>query len=314
MKKVSIIVPVFNTSARLRKCLDSILNQTLKNFEVIIINDGSNDDSEEIIKEYLYKNKELIKYISKKNEGVSKARNLGIKMANTDYLLFVDSDDYIDSKLLEILMPYINEKIDVIKFKLQEVDEENNILKRIEGPIFEKIDGQDAFNKLFCKDVLIDSPCCYLFKKKIFEKNGFEFQKKYHEDFGLIPLVLLKAKNVVSIKNYLYNYVQAENSITRNNDYNKTLERIKDCLFQYDSALKKIDEMDLNNITKQNAKIYYTNAIILKTNELNNKDKKWYIKELKRRKVYRNIKARNFKQLIKKIVLKLNIKIYLKMR
>lgn len=314
MTNISIIVPVYNTGKNLKKCLDSIINQTMQNFEIIIINDGSTDDSEEIINKYLEKNKDKITYISKGNEGVAKARNLGIKLAKSDYILFVDSDDYIDKKLIENVMPYIEKNIDIIKFKIQRVDENGNTLEKVAGPIFNKTSGQDAFDILFSKDLLIDSPCCYILKKELFTKNNLEFNRRYHEDFGLIPIVLLKAQSILSLPNYLYFYVQEKNSITRSDNYNKTIERIKDALFQYDNAIKIIDKMDLRKITKENAKIFYTNAIILKTNELEEKDKKWYIKELKNRKVYKNIISRNFKQLIKKIILRISIKVYLMMR
>lgn len=314
MSKISIIVPVYNTEARLRMCLESLVNQTIKDIEIIIINDGSTDGSENIIKEYKEKYSSLITYYNKQNEGVAKTRNFGIKKANADYILFVDSDDYIDSELVEKLMPYINRNIDMIKFKLKKIDESGNLLEEIEGPVFEETSGEDAFNKLYSTDVLIDSPCVYLIKKLLFIDNNFEFKRTYHEDFGLIPLVLIKAKTFISTPYYLYKYIQVSNSITRNEDYNKTLKKIDDTLCHFDNAICEIDKMNLNKYTKENAKIYYTNAIILKIYELKKDDRVKYLKELNKRKIYKNIKARNLKQLIKKILLKFNINLYLKMR
>ena len=106
MAKISVIVPVYNTSKYICKCLDSLINQTIKNeIEIIIVNDGSTDNSEEIIKNYIEKqeNKNLIKYYKKQNEGIAKTRNFGIEKATGEYILFVDSDDYIDNKLIEKL-------------------------------------------------------------------------------------------------------------------------------------------------------------------------------------------------------------------
>ena len=122
MSKVSIIVPVYNTGAKLKKCLDSLVNQTVKDIEIIIINDGSTDNSEEVIKEYIKNNSKenedktesnsvKIEFYSKENEGIAKTRNYGIEKANSDYILFVDSDDYIDLKLVEKLLPYIEQDI-----------------------------------------------------------------------------------------------------------------------------------------------------------------------------------------------------------
>ena len=148
----------------------------------------------------------------------------------------------------------------------------------------------------------------------MFTKNNFRFKQNYHEDFGLIPLIILSAETVVSIDLYLDYYVQVENSITRNENYQKTILKMDDVLVHYDNMIKEIEKMKLSNKTKENIKIFYTNAIILKLNELKPKDRKQYINELKKRKFSKNIKVRNFKQLIKKILLKLNINLYLKIR
>ena len=255
-----------------------------------------------------------IEFYSKENEGVAKTRNYGIEKATSDYILFVDSDDYIDLKLVEKLLPYIEKNIDLRKFKLQRVNENEEILEKTDGPVFEKTTGQEGFNKLYSQDVLLDSPCVYLIKKELFTKNNFTFKRKYHEDFGLMPLVIVSAPNIVSTPYYLYSYVQSSNSLMRNDDYNKTLKRIEDVWFHYDNAMNQIEKMNLEKTTKENIKIYYTNAVILKTYELKEEDQKQFIQEIKKRKMYKNIKARNLKQLIKRYLLKLNIKLYIKMR
>lgn len=314
MSKVSVIVPVYNTSKQLPICLNSLVNQTFKDIEIVVINDGSNDQSEEIIKEYMIRYEGMFKYFCKKNEGISKTRNYGIKKSDSEYILFVDSDDYIEKDTIEKLMPYINKNVEIIKFKLQKVDENGKILEKIDGPIFDEKSGPDAFNELYSKDVLIDSPCLYVIKKELFENNNLEFQRKYHEDFGLIPLLIVNAKSFVSTPFYLYSYVQKQNSITRNVDYSKTIDRFEDTLFHYDNAIIKIENMKLDEITKENVKIYYSNVLILRLNELKKEDKKKYIKEIKKRKIYKNIQPRNIKQLIKRCLIKFNMNLYLKMR
>lgn len=317
MAKISILVPVYNAENQIEKCLNSIIGQTYnEDIEIIIVNDGSTDNSENIIKKYIQQNQKsnIIKYYSKENEGIAETRNFAIDKASAEYILFVDSDDYLDKYTIEKLKPYIEKNIDLIKFKLQKVNEEGKVLEKIEGPIFEETTGEEAFNKMYCKDILIDSPCVYLIKKELLTKNNLKFQGIYHEDFGLIPFVILSAKSVVSTPYYLYQYVQSSNSITRNEDYMKTIKRMDSVLEHYDNMIKRIETMKLNNKTKENVKIYYTNAIILKIESLKEQDKNKYIQEIKKRKMYKNIKARNLKQLIKKICLKINIKLYLKMR
>lgn len=316
---LSIIVPIYNAEKYIEKCLDSLINQTRKEkIEIILINDGSTDNSSNVIKRYISKlvdeDKEIIRYYEKENEGIAKTRNYGIEKAKSKYIMFVDSDDYIDTRLVEKIEKYMQQNVDIIKFKLQKVDEKGKIIEKIQGPVFDKLTGEEAFNYMYCNDVLIDSPCVYVIKKDLFTKNNFRFKQTYHEDFGLIPLIILSAETVVSIDLYLYYYVQVENSITRNENYQKTILKMDDVLVHYDNMIKEIEKMKLSNKTKENIKIFYTNAIILKLNELKPKDRKQYINELKKRKFSKNIKVRNFKQLIKKILLKLNINLYLKIR
>ena len=116
MNKCSIIIPVYNVEKYLPKCLDSIVNQTYKNIEIICINDGSTDNSLKILEEYAQKD-ERIKIINQENQGVSVARNVGIDNATGDYILFVDSDDWIDRDTCKILKIELeNEYYDLIIF------------------------------------------------------------------------------------------------------------------------------------------------------------------------------------------------------
>lgn len=314
MSKVSIIVPVYNTANKLEKCLESLVNQTMQDIEIVIVNDGSTDNSEKIIMEYQDKYPNIIKYYKKENTGVSDTRNYGLNVAKSEYIMYIDSDDYIDIHTLEKLNKYIENGIEVIKFKLQKVDERGKIIGRFDGPVFEKTTGEEAFEKLYGEDVMLVSPCVYIIKKEIFTRNKFEFIGKYHEDFGLIPFIIITAKSIVSTPYYLYNYVQGKESITRTADYKKIVERAEQTLFQYDQMIKKIENIKLSKRAIENIKIYFTNATILKANELKKKDRKEYLKQIKKRKMYKNIKSRNIKQLIKRMILKTSTSLYLKMR
>lgn len=314
MSKVSIIVPVYNTANKLEKCLESLVNQTMQDIEIVIVNDGSTDNSEEIIMKYQDKYPNVIKYYKKENTGVSDTRNYGLNVAKSEYIMYIDSDDYIDIHTLEKLNKYIENGIEVIKFKLQKVDERGKIIGRFDGPVFEKTTGEEAFEKLYGEDVMLVSPCVYIIKKEIFTRNKFEFIGKYHEDFGLIPFIIITAKSIVSTPYYLYNYVQGKESITRTADYKKIVERAEQTLFQYDQMIKKIENIKLSKRAIENIKIYFTNATILKANELKKKDRKEYLKQIKKRKMYKNIKSINMKQLIKRMILKTSTSLYLKMR
>lgn len=313
MNNISVIIPVYNAESTIEKCISSIINQTKQVYEIVIVNDGSTDNSDQIINNML-KTYEKIKYYSKENTGVADTRNYGINKATGDYILFVDADDYIEENLIETVSEYINQGIELIKFKLKRVDNSGNVIEKVDGPTFSCITGEEAFNQMYYQDLLLDSPCVYVIKKELFTKNSFAFKGKYHEDFGLIPLILATSKTVVSLPNYFYTYIQGENSITRNEDYNKTIEKMQCVLFQYDNMLETIEHLKLSEETKKNIKLYYTNAITIKLNELKQKEKNQFIKEIKKRKMYQNIKTTNIKQKIKRILLKYNINLYLKIR
>ena len=121
MADISIIVPIYNAEKYLNKCIDSLVNQTKKELEFILINDGSTDSSEDIIKSYKDKR---IKYFKNKNQGIGKTRNFGIDKATGKYLMFLDSDDYLDINACEKLYnKAIKEKSDLVVFDFYRVEE-----------------------------------------------------------------------------------------------------------------------------------------------------------------------------------------------
>jgi len=136
----------------------------------------------------------------------------------------------------------------------------------------------------------------------------------YHEDFGLTPTILMLAKSVISTNIYGYNYVQTENSITRTEKYEKTLKKAYDNLIHYDNMIKNINSLKMTVKGAEKIKSYYSNAIILKTNTLNKEDVDKYILEIKKRNLTNEIETKTIKQKIKKIILKLSIKLYLKIK
>ena len=139
MPKFSIIIPVYNVEKYIGKCLDSIMNQTYKDYEVIIVNDGTKDHSMEIVKDY------DVKVINQKNQGLSAARNRGVKEATGDYILFIDSDDYIEKDLLKELNKSLKNNPDLVRFQVQEVYDNGKIMKYEEIP-FEDKSGEEAFS------------------------------------------------------------------------------------------------------------------------------------------------------------------------
>lgn len=287
----------------------------MQDYELIVVNDGSNDNTEQVVLEYKDKLNNKLKYFYKENTGVADTRNFGISKAEGKYILFIDADDYIDKDLLITQEENMDKSIDIIKFKMTKLDVEGNELEKIEGPTFDVISGQDAFNILFYQDILIDQLCIYLFRREYLIENNYKFVKgAYHEDFGLIPIMLVNAETVISTSMYGYYYIQSNNSIMRNTDHNKTIKKMKDSFMYYDNMIDKIKDMNITKFTKENMKIYYTNSILLKIKELNNEDRKIFINEFNKRKMRKNIKVRNLKQFIKRIILAINVNLYFKMK
>ena len=315
MPKVSIIVPVYNTENYVEKCLQSLAKQTMQDFEIIVVNDGSTDNSETTIKKFIEEHQTLnITYLRKENGGLASARNYGMKYAKGKYLSFIDSDDYIEENLYKDLEKYMEEEIDIIKFKMQTVDENGKIIEKLDGPVFEKSTGEEAYKKLCTFDLFIDPACIYLYKREFFMENNFQYELRYHEDFGLTSLIIIQAKSFVSTNKYGYYYLQTTNSLTRQKDYKTDIERAKDVLKHYDNMSQKLKNYQIQEETKKIVKRYYTNGVLLKTNSLKGEELDNYCKEIKKRKLYKNINPENLKQLVKRILLKLNVKLYLKMR
>ncbi|WP_349763510.1 glycosyltransferase [Fusobacterium sp. SYSU M8D902] len=178
--KVSIIIPVYNTSKFLTKCLDSVLNQSLKEVEIILLNDGSMDKSDEICLEYSKKYKN-IKYINKKNTGCSDTRNLGIKMAKGEYIAFLDSDDYVEKSMYEVLynQAYL-EKLDIMMCGILY----HNLIEKNQYSVSPK--RIKKFSDFFLYDILIASPCNKIFKKELILKNNIYFPVNTHQGEDLV--------------------------------------------------------------------------------------------------------------------------------
>ena len=213
--KFSIIIPIYNAEKYLVKCLESVVNQTYDNYELILVNDGSIDKSQRIIDKFSKKYGNIISF-SQKNSGQSAARNFALAKAKGDYVIFLDADDYLDLKLLEVLNDYLMKysDVDVLRFQANIVDENNQILNKIKFHEFDNKTGEDAFC-YFVEEDVFDTPCFYTYNLNFWKKHKFHFcEGRVHEDFGLIPQIILLSNKVSSIKFFGYNYVRNPESTT----------------------------------------------------------------------------------------------------
>ena len=298
--KFSIIVPVYNTEKYLKRCLDSIKSQSFKDYEVIIVNDGSVDNSSNIISKYPYK------IINQENLGLSIARNNGVKVSSGDYLIFLDSDDYIEKDLLKEINKSLTNNPDLVRYQIKEVFDNKSDINYKEIP-FENKDGVEAF-KLITKYHFVENAWAYAIKREYYLKEKFSFKKgTYHEDFGLMPLVIIKSKVVNSIDYAGYCYYQRDGSIMNNNDYTKTRKKVKDF---YNHYLYLVKEINKTKLDKSYFMSFISNSLILKITELEGKDYKEALNRLKKDKVFDNLLDDNLGRKIKKVLLKVSPKLY----
>lgn len=293
--KFSLIVPVYNTEKYLDKCLNSIFLNDYKNFEVIIVNDGTTDNSEYIINNYLQKYNNIV-YIKEENKGLSFARNEGVKKATGDYILFIDSDDFIEKDLLSTLNDNLSEKVDLLRFQIREIYDDKKVDYNEEG--FDITSSNNAFSKIV-KYKYIEPSVLYAYNREFYLNNKFKFTENiYHEDFDLIPRIIEKAKTVKSISYIGYNYLMRNNSITSTSDNVKELKKMDDVL----NSFKKVTEK--NEISN-----FYSTSVIDKYNTLSKENKKLYKNKIKELKVFDYFNDNTIKRKIKKIIYKIRFEV-----
>ncbi|WP_294225774.1 glycosyltransferase [uncultured Chryseobacterium sp.] len=214
LPKVSVIVPVYNVEKYLAKCLDSLISQTYQNIEILIVNDGSTDNSSQVIRTYSIKYPEKIRSFTKENGGLSDARNFGIDRATGDYIGFVDSDDYVTPVMFEEMV-HLAERHNakLVICNIQKVDQHDRIVQKLTQipNMPEKIDLAKNFS-LFSD--LSYFACNKLFRKELFKEKRFK-KAAHFEDIQLVPQLLLECETVAQTQNFHYQYFERTDSITK---------------------------------------------------------------------------------------------------
>ena len=224
---ISIIVPAYNVEKYIKTCLDSLINQTYSNFEIIVINDGSTDQTEKILNEY--ESNPKIRIFSQKNGGLSAARNQGLNLANGELVCFIDSDDSVKSDYLEKLAaPFFEDSnIDITVCGYQEKFENSEINHVLKS---QKITGAQATKDLLIKqqdfNILAWNK---LYRKKLFSNNHIEYPAgQIHEDNLTTYKLFSHAQKVFYLSDVLYIYQRTHSEITKNlYSKEKTLKRLQ---------------------------------------------------------------------------------------
>lgn len=240
-KIISVIVPVYNVENYLIKCLESLLNQTFEDYEVILVNDGSTDRSGQIAEEYAKANQEKFIYISQKNKGLSEARNKGMAYARGKYICFVDSDDYVEPNYLKELYACAQiDDADLVFCAFQSVDEHGNILKKV----FENgYETQKTYRVSERKDLLLTQNAAWnkLYKRSIIKENNLTFTSgAWYEDLRFVKKYMFFASKFVYCDKILLNYLIRQGSIMNSMGSKRNIE-IVDAIDEVIAFYKKHD-------------------------------------------------------------------------
>lgn len=228
MPKVSIIVPVYNVKEYLDECIQSIINQTHKNIELILIDDGSSDGSGQICDKYAELDSRIC-IIHKQNEGVSKARNEGIKIATGDYLAFVDADDYLNEDCYESLLSLCIDKcadICVSNSCYRNNESRDDVIQ------IHDYKTEEALKELFqcktsAKESIMCSMCDGIYRRELFSEISFPDDIHHFEDYFMKVLLINNAANVVTTSCPYYHYRMREGSANHVNINNKVISCLK---------------------------------------------------------------------------------------
>ena len=212
MAKVSIIIPIFNVEKYVHKTIDSVTNQTEKDIEIILVDDGSTDGSGKICDEYALKD-ERIRVIHKTNGGLSSARNVGIKVASSDYIMLLDGDDFLNAHAVSILNETMEKyPSDFIQFHYQEVREnDNDLIENHNEQIYQAHSLQEMYSNLYKAGGEFASACTKMYRKDVIKEVLFKNIR--HEDEMWCTDAFRNGMTVTYIPNVLYYYVMRENSI-----------------------------------------------------------------------------------------------------
>ena len=251
MVDISIIVPIYNASKYLKKCLDSLVNQTKKELEFILINDGSTDDSESIIKSY---SDTRIKYIKRSNHGIGKTRNFGINKSTGKYIMFLDSDDYLEENACEVLYKKIDkERLDLVVCDFYRVVNDSKVIEK--NTSFKNTSLKDNPNLLLNVNL---APWNKIYRSDLIKNNNIKFiEDLKYEDAPFVVLSLLKSKKIGKVDKTLVYYTIHEKSETtvrdeRIFDIIKIVDIIRSYFKDYSWSREVIDTLTIKILVNYN--------------------------------------------------------------
>ncbi|WP_373076767.1 glycosyltransferase family 2 protein [Fusobacterium mortiferum] len=305
---LSIIIPCYNVEKFIKNTLNSILEENLEDYEIILINDGSVDNTLSIIQEYsrIYK---FIKIITQKNQGVSEARNIGIKYSEGKYIYFLDGDDYLVKGELKKNLEILKETYEIIIFK-NYIRYKNKLFSIKNNLKTGKYSRNEILENIFSKKILKCVIGNFIVKKELILKNNIEFERKYSysEDYNFIIRCILRSKYLYFLNQEVFVYRRHEKSAMFKKINLTRLDSIKAI---YD--LEKIILLEKNNRLSNSYYYFFNMALIGNINELIRKKSKYkdvkiylrYLEEYKIKKLNLEYMALNFQLVLYLIFFKL---------
>lgn len=252
--KISVILPIYNGEKFLKRCITSIISQEYKNLELILINDGSTDETRQICEEYKSIDSR-IKLINKKNEGVSKARNSGLEIATGKYVAFIDSDDWLEKETYGNAIKKMEEKnIDILKFSY--IKEYGKVRKSYNytintNVVIQKKDYDKKVYPYMFSTYDMSSVCMTIFKREILDNIKFDSNLKYGEDFLFTTQAIVKSESIYVDPNFYYHYFCNNESATNKRDKELHMVKIKDIILAnnklFDELENKKELLELKN-------------------------------------------------------------------
>ena len=254
--KISIIIPIYNVEKYLEKCLNTIINQTYKNLEIILIDDGSTDNSSTICDEYCKKDKR-IKVIHKNNEGVSSARNKGIELSKGKYIVFIDPDDYVTDDHIEGLYDcIISNNVDLVISNLIDIDEDGIILNNERKKSF-LMNKDQCLKELLSEDNFYHVCCGNMYRRDLLEKIRFNCEYSIAEDLDFLYRYIKHIRSAYFLSENTYYYLKREDSITNSAYGEKWNDELKICNFIINETCKL--DNDLHKYAKKKYIIFNIN-------------------------------------------------------
>ena len=224
--KISIIVPIYNTEKFLYKCISSIVDQSYKHLEIILINDGSKDNSLSICQDFAKKDNRIL-LIDKENEGLSPTLDIGLAIASGDYIGFVDSDDYISCDMYKNLLNSIElSKADIVECGYYRMSEDYKFIKKVEFKNEVLIGNYNCSCKFIKKENTWNSNCNKLYKREIFDDIRFG-DLKYGEDYFSNTQAFYKCNKKITLSECYYYYVYNKNSLSTSGFMDEKLDIIR---------------------------------------------------------------------------------------